>query len=77
MKRRILIALFSVGTVFGFGSGIASISFWHGHHAHQRRAAFEAHVMIDRLAAYCWRVDTDHRPLAMDKAGPQGDDQIV
>ena len=44
MKRRFLIALFSFGTVAGFGSGIASMAWWHGHHAHQRRAAFEAHV---------------------------------
>jgi hypothetical protein len=44
MKRKLLIALFAFGTVAGFGSGIASVARCHGHHHHQRRAAFERHV---------------------------------
>lgn len=43
MKRKLLIALLSFGTVAGFGSGIASMVCWHSH-AHGRRAAFERHV---------------------------------
>ncbi len=43
MKRKLLIALFSFGTIAGFGSGIASMACWH-HRAHERRAAFERHV---------------------------------
>ncbi|MGE0789203.1 MAG: hypothetical protein AB7S26_26250 [Sandaracinaceae bacterium] len=43
MKRRLLIALFALGTVAGFGSGISSMACWH-HRAEQRRAAFEQHV---------------------------------
>jgi hypothetical protein len=38
--RKILIVLFSIGTVAGFGSEIAG---WH-HCANHRRAAFEQHV---------------------------------
>ena len=44
MKRRFLIALFSFGTIFGFGSGIASMAMHTGHHHAHRRAAFERHV---------------------------------
>jgi len=40
MKRRLLIVLLTLGTIGGFGSGIASMR-WHGH---ARRAAFERHV---------------------------------
>jgi hypothetical protein len=40
MKRRLLIVLLTLGTIGGFGSGIASVR-WHGH---ARRAAFERHV---------------------------------
>jgi hypothetical protein len=40
MRRRILIALFALGTIGGYGSGIASASC----HARARRAAFERHV---------------------------------
>ena len=40
MKRRILIVLLTLGTIGGFGSGIASMRC----HAHARRAAFERHV---------------------------------
>lgn len=39
-KRRALIALLSVGTVGGFGSGFASLKCRH----HHRRAQFEQHV---------------------------------
>lgn len=34
MRRRLLIALFAVGTVAGFGSGLAHLC-WHAHHAHR------------------------------------------
>ena len=40
MKRRFLIVLLTLGTIGGFGSGIASMRC----HAHSRRAAFERHV---------------------------------
>lgn len=40
MKRRILIALLTLGTIGGFASGAASMR-WRHHH---RRAAFEQHV---------------------------------
>ncbi len=40
MRRRFLIALFALGTIGGYGSGIASMSC----HARARRAAFERHV---------------------------------
>jgi predicted transporter len=40
MKRRILIALLSFGTIAGFGSGFASLSCKRAKH----RAAFERHV---------------------------------
>ena len=50
MKRRLLIVLLTLGTIGGFGSGIASMR-WH---AHARRAAFERHV-----AAVC--VDAKRR----------------
>lgn len=43
MKRRLLIGLFTFGTLFGFGSGFFSMARWH-HHAEHRRAAFERHV---------------------------------
>jgi len=39
MKRKLLIAMFSVGTVAGFGSGFA-----HMRHHHHRRAHFERHL---------------------------------
>ena len=39
MKRRLLIGLFTFGTLFGFGSGFFSMARWHHHH-HQRRAAY-------------------------------------
>ena len=38
--RRVLIALFALGTVGGYGSAIAGASC----HAHARRAAWERHV---------------------------------
>ena len=38
--RRVLIALFALGTLGGYGSAIASSSC----HAHARRAAWERHV---------------------------------
>lgn len=44
MKRKLLIGLFTFGTIFGFGSGIASMACWHGRHAEARRVAFERHV---------------------------------
>ena len=40
MKRKILIALLTLGTIGGFASGISSMR-WRHHH---RRAAFEQHV---------------------------------
>ena len=40
MRRRILIALFALGTLGGYGAGIAGMSC----RAHARRAAFERHV---------------------------------
>jgi hypothetical protein len=43
MKRKLLIALFTFGTVAGFGTGIASLACGH-HRAEARRAAFERHV---------------------------------
>lgn len=43
MKRRLLIGLFTFGTIFGFGSGLFSMARWH-HHAEHRRANFERHV---------------------------------
>ena len=44
MKRRLLIVLLGFGTIFGFGTGFASMSHhWH-HRAEQRRANFESHV---------------------------------
>ncbi|MEM9075150.1 MAG: hypothetical protein AAGE52_42020 [Myxococcota bacterium] len=39
MKRKLLIGLFTFGTLAGFGSGIASVK-----HHHHRRAHFERHV---------------------------------
>ena len=44
MKRKVLIGLFSFGTVFGFGSGVASMACMHGRHHEARRAQFEQHV---------------------------------
>jgi len=38
MKRRLLIALFAVGTVVGFGSGFAHLC-WHAHHGCARDKA--------------------------------------
>ncbi len=38
--RRVLIALFALGTIGGYGSAIAGASC----HAHARRAAWERHV---------------------------------
>jgi hypothetical protein len=43
MRRKLLIALLALGTVGGFGSGIASLSRGCRSH-HERRAAFERHV---------------------------------
>lgn len=43
IKRRVLVALFSFGTIAGFGSGIAHTIHW-AHRAHERHAAFERHV---------------------------------
>ncbi len=43
MKRKLLIAFLALGTIGGFGSGIASMSCWH-HRPEARRAAFAAHV---------------------------------
>ncbi|MGF1469752.1 MAG: hypothetical protein ACFCGT_26810 [Sandaracinaceae bacterium] len=43
MRRTILIALFSFGTVFGFGSALAHGAPW-SHHHRERREAFERHV---------------------------------
>jgi hypothetical protein len=40
IKRRILIALFGLGTIGGFGAGFHSLRY----HAWQRHAAFEKHV---------------------------------
>jgi hypothetical protein len=40
MKRRFLIVLLTLGTIGGFGSGIASMRC----HGESRRAAFERHV---------------------------------
>ena len=40
MKRRILIVLLTLGTIGGFGSGIATMRC----HGNARRAAFERHV---------------------------------
>ena len=40
MKRRLLIVLLTLGTIGGFGSGIASMRC----HGQARRAAFERHV---------------------------------
>jgi hypothetical protein len=40
MRRRILIALFALGTLGGYGAGIAGTSC----RAHARRVAFERHV---------------------------------
>lgn len=40
MKRKILIALLTLGTIGGFASGISSLRWRH----HNRRAAFEQHV---------------------------------
>ena len=40
MKRRLLIVLLTLGTIGGFGSGIASMRC----HGNARRAAFERHV---------------------------------
>jgi hypothetical protein len=47
MRRRLLIGLLGLGTVVGFGSGLASLFCAGGygrHHAWHRRAAFEQHV---------------------------------
>lgn len=44
MKRTFLIAALSFGTLFGFGTGFASLG-WHHHRAHDaHRRAFEAHI---------------------------------
>lgn len=40
MKRPLLIALLTLGTLGGFGHGFATLR----HHHHQRRAHFERHV---------------------------------
>jgi hypothetical protein len=40
MKRKILIALFALGTIGGFGSGFAHLRWAHRHH----RQAWEHHV---------------------------------
>ena len=40
MKRKILIALLTLGTIGGFASGFSSMRWRH----HNRRAAFEQHV---------------------------------
>jgi hypothetical protein len=50
MRRRLLIALFAIGTVAGFGSGFAHL-FWC---ARGRRAAFE-----QRVASVCAKAALD------------------
>ncbi len=52
MRRKIILGLLLMGTVLGFGAGVARL-IWHSHHPgafrgygrmHHRRAAFERHV---------------------------------
>lgn len=59
MKRPLLIALLTLGTVGGFAHGFASLR----HHHHHRRAHFERHV-----AQVC--VDAARRADAEDRAQP-------
>ncbi|HJL22083.1 MAG TPA: hypothetical protein RMH80_07610, partial [Polyangiaceae bacterium LLY-WYZ-15_(1-7)] len=59
MKRNILLALLSVGTVGGFGAGFASL---HHHHRH-RRAHFERHVAQVCLEA-ARELEADEAPHA-------------
>jgi hypothetical protein len=69
MKRKLLIALFSIGTVVGFGSGIFSMAHCH-HHGRDRRAAFERHVAdVCVEAAYRAR-DGDRQPPEGHRHGP-------
>lgn len=42
MRYRMRVALLTLGTVFGFASGFASLACHH--HRQDRRAAFERHV---------------------------------
>lgn len=58
MKRKVLIVLLSLGTVFGFAGGALSVA----KHSHHRRAAFERHV-----AQLC--ADAARHESAADKAG--------
>lgn len=66
MKRKALIALLGIGTIFGFSTGFASMSHhWH-HRAEQRRAAWEAHV-ADVCVEAAQRADRAERT---DRWGP-------
>ena len=67
MKRRILIGLLGLGTVFGFSTGFASVSHsWH-HRAERRQAHFEAHI-----AEVC--VDAARRGERVDRDGERWDE---
>lgn len=71
IKRGALIVLFSLGTIAGFGHGIASVACHAGSCHQSRRAAFEEHV-ADVCTRAAERVhderdrgrpdDRDHRP---------------
>ncbi|MCC6872976.1 MAG: hypothetical protein IT378_01605 [Sandaracinaceae bacterium] len=44
MRRKLLIAILALGTLGGFGSGIASLACHGGRYHQARREAFERHV---------------------------------
>lgn len=63
MKRPLLIALFTFGAVFGFGSGFASLGAHAARHHDQHRARFErrvAQVCVDAAS----QVRPPRRPAA-------------
>lgn len=62
MKRRLLIALLAFGTVFGFGSGFASMACRAHHGRDARRAAFERHV-ADVCVDAALRARADRGPV--------------
>ncbi len=59
IKRGALIALFSFGTIAGFGSGIASVACHAGSCHQSRRAEFEDHV-ADVCTRAAERVQSEH-----------------
>src|SRR5690349_1258307 len=69
MRRKALIVLLALGTVGGFGSGIASMRGWKACQ-NQRRAAFEEHVA--KVCVDAARKDDAAAAAAKPQAGSLG-----